>query len=198
MKTFLGDIHGSYGSIKATDHPCIQVGDYGLFYENELQKHNRRMKMFPNFYWIRGNHDSPQLCQKADKYLGDFGYNEKLDIFFISGAFSIDKSSRIIGQNWWPDEELKWDQWNECIELFEKVKPQTVVSHDAPMSIVQLMKSHHAMDKSNTQMGLEALLMAHKPKYWIFGHHHMDKKISTSTTDFYCVGIGKYLTLEDI
>lgn len=92
----IGDVHGKfdrYGEI-LTGLPCsIQLGDMGigfglddLFPKADPTKHR----------FLRGNHDNPELCRRHPNYLGDFGF--EFGIFFISGAFSVDRHLRTMGR----------------------------------------------------------------------------------------------------
>ncbi len=190
--TFLGDIHGMWGAIPQ-NHPnrIICVGDLGIGF----QKYFDDKPTFPdNFSFISGNHDSPELCKSIPNFLGRFGYKD--GIFFVSGAWSIDGYKRIEGHDKWHDEELNWQEWNECVSLYEQVKPKIVVSHDAPLSIVSYLRSQHSGDRSGTQRGLESMLNQHAPKLWIYGHHHQSSRIETSETTFICLGINELLTID--
>lgn len=108
----LGDIHGDFGfyfqwlSQKDPNDITIQLGDLGLgFYDKYDKQYEEGIKKYPNARFLRGNHDSPEVCKKQDAYLGDFGvFKDK--IFFISGAWSIDYDCRTPGKDWWRDEEI--------------------------------------------------------------------------------------------
>ena len=130
---FIGDTHAKFKHLKIICDqffplPCIQLGDMGMGFnfDHEFPK-------CPNLFWTRGNHDKATTCRKTKGYLGDFGYLEFDDLFYVGGAYSIDQARRIEGKSWWRDEELTEQQADECIELYQKTKPQVVCSHDAPL-----------------------------------------------------------------
>jgi hypothetical protein len=194
-----GDLHGLYAPLNkfATKHPqdtIIQLGDYGLF---DNQK-DRKRNLMPNVKFIRGNHDCPEVCKSKPNYLGDFGvYN---DIFFISGARSTDISDRTIGVDWWPDEELSYEQLNKVIALYEQVKPDTVISHDAPAAVCnKIIKLKHPNGYPYKPYGMtlafDQMLEIHQPKRWFFGHHHLKFNTRINNTEFRCVDINEKIWL---
>jgi predicted phosphodiesterase len=183
----IGDIHGdiaTYLSIlkkieeQEPGAKSIQIGDMGVgLPRSEFLPYNE------NHRWFRGNHDNPQVSHQHPGHLGDFGVWN--DVFYVAGAWSIDKDQRTPMHDWWPDEELSWEQWNQCIELYNAVKPKIVVSHDCPTTVAfDLFKKN---DRDNTKMGLQALFDIHQPDLWVFGHWHISVRKRTMGTRFVCL-----------
>lgn len=192
--TFIADAHGKFTELnhKIERHiqhnRVVQCGDMGLGF-----KWNDLSRKFPkNFYFIRGNHDNPETCRTFSNYLGDFGYNKELNLFFIGGAWSIDQNLRKEGVSWWRDEELNWEQCQQCVELYNQIKPDYVISHDCPQEIGDiilnklLIGSMEARHKTKTSQLLSQLFQDHKPKFWIFGHWHLDFDMEILGTRFIC------------
>lgn len=187
----IGDVHGNIDSYLGTiayierqgeligeGVRSIQVGDMGLF-----PKRPKFLPYMENHRWIRGNHDDPEMALNHPGNLGDFGVWQ--GIFYIAGAWSIDKDQRTPMVDWWPNEELNWEQWNKCIDLYTQVKPSIVVSHDCPSSVsYELWKIKCT---SNTAKGLQNLLDIHRPDLHIFGHHHKNANKTIGGTDFVCL-----------
>ena len=122
---FLGDIHGDFGELtkiadnvskKYGDIPMLQLGDMGIGFIPYVNKHTGKVcggdpeSLPENLFFFAGNHDNREKCKTYPNYLGDFGYNEKLKIFFISGAWSIDMLQRTPGLDWWYNEQLDYSQ----------------------------------------------------------------------------------------
>lgn len=145
---FIGDVHGKVIEFQnmlerrilpdsEEGEPIIQVGDMGAGFVTVPRYH-------PNVRWIRGNHDDPQESRKHPNYIGlkDYGYNEQHKLFWLAGAWSIDKDIRLWRMRnggavqWWPDEELSQPELDEALALYIEKKPEIVVSHEAPASIV--------------------------------------------------------------
>src|ERR1700693_5291578 len=107
MIKVIGDVHGKTGLYKRLvrsmppGQRSIQVGDMGIGFEG-VRIHNMSM----DHRWFRGNHDNPDKCRKHPNYLGDWGYDPETKIFWLAGAFSIDRAWRTEGVSWWADEEL--------------------------------------------------------------------------------------------
>jgi hypothetical protein len=182
---FLGDVHGCYSKyhdlIKKSKY-SIQLGDFGFEY-NTLDKVD-----FNNHKILKGNHDNYDI--DGPHFLGDFGTIELggYNIFFIRGSHSIDRQYRIPHQSWWPQEELNHIQANECIELYEKTKPDFVISHDCPIDCYQFLV--YNIDKlSYTARLLQILWQIHHPSNWIFAHFHKSWEDTVETTRFRCLNI---------
>jgi hypothetical protein len=185
---FIGDVHhwcrDEYLRIvrARSPLPSIQVGDLAMGIPGAGD-----LPVVEGAKFIRGNHDSPEVCRAHPNYLGDFGYWEEHGIFFLSGARSIDRDRRTPGLDWWWDEQLSLPQWDEAFDLYEKVRPRIVVTHECPMSVCQNLFDIY--DPDGTKMGLQALLDIHRPENWIFGHHHDGVKKQLDGTNFICLGI---------
>lgn len=155
---FLGDVHGKYNKIPKMLN-VIQVGDMGVGFEP-------LPKLPSTFRFIRGNHDTPSLCYQCQNYLGDYGYFG--DIFFVSGAYSVDRLQRIPYASWFPNEELTVVQANLALEGY--VGAETVVSHDCPQSVAEELFG--ANDRTFTRVLLDEILTKNPPERWVFGHWH--------------------------
>ncbi len=192
---FLGDVHGKLRSMPhANGTPIVQVGDLGVGFValSELD----RLEKARDFHFIRGNHDHPALCRKHARYLGDFGVAPKHlgGFFFVSGAFSIDKARRLIGIDWWPEEELSIMELDKALLAYRDAKPDVMVTHCPPESILRAylsrfpgIGSHLQYDPSRTEVALEMMLAVHRPRLWIFGHLHHKVVYEIEGTEFRCL-----------
>lgn len=189
--TFCSDVHGKFEELnklldKTKDHPFVQLGDLGIGFKNNP-------KSFPNnFHFIRGNHSNPAECKTYPNYLGDFGYNEKLNLFFVGGAWSIDWEMRKEGVSWWPDEELSMKQCNDALEFYEKIKPKYMISHDAPNKVKEEILSKMVLggykaEPTRTGQLLTAMFDIHQPKIWCFAHYHVYFRKIINGTEFICM-----------
>ena len=126
---FVGDVHGMFDEFGKLidgfpkDYFIFQLGDFGIGFDYRKDFERR-----DNVYFVRGNHDNPLYCKGRRDYLGDYGYLDSLDLFFVSGADSIDKDTRIQFKNWWPDENLNYEQFSKAIELYEEKRPKIVIA----------------------------------------------------------------------
>lgn len=185
---FVGDVHGRFKDLHllidrcSDDTKIIQVGDMGLgFHPHEPKKFK------DNFKFIRGNHDNPSICAECPNYLGDCGFSGELNLFYVSGAWSIDANMRIPFVSWWPDEELSLGQCQQVIEQYNETTPDYIVTHDCPDYIAQLLIGDG--HRFNTRMGqlFNQLWQNHKPKLWIFGHYHVKLDKEINGTRFICL-----------
>ena len=142
-----------------------------------------------NHRFIRGNHDSPELCRSHPNWISDSSFDGKH--FFLGGAWSIDQEHRIPGVSWWHDEELSVVELNAAIDSYETIKPSIVVSHDGPESITTalfLQDPRLPRFKTRTGQALETMFNIHQPKLWIFGHWHKYRNVTVHGTTFICLG----------
>lgn len=192
IKYFIGDVHGRFSTyypmLRKLDGPSIQLGDMGLGFgiDTRCPLYDGSENPVSGHYFIRGNHDDPEICRAQKSYLGDYGIFD--NIFFISGAYSIDKKYRTIGVDWWEDEEMNLQELDGAITLYKETKPETVVSHDCPFDVIGHVISGECFSASRTAMALSQMLSCHRPRMWIFGHYHRDLIFTHNGTIFVSVG----------
>lgn len=204
MLTVIGDCHGEYIRYKRIikEHEyTVQIGDMGYDYRPLIDVNSDSHKFFG------GNHDDYEVYGLLPHQLGNYGLRKLggIEFYFIRGAFSIDKNYRTPGIDWFPQEELNWDQRQECAADYERVRPKIVLSHDCPDFIAKAIGSSETLEwfgwnaetfLTDTQVLLEVLAVIHQPDLWIFGHHHkhFDEKIGN--TRFICLPELATFTLE--
>jgi hypothetical protein len=184
--TFLGDVHAKLYDMRIDrlSGTVIQVGDLGFGF----RKIDNNTIIKPITHFIRGNHDKPEFAKLHPSYLGDFGYKPEWGAFYMGGAASVDIENRTEGLDWWRDEELSYAQSLEALDLYDRVRPEIVISHEAPADVPEVMKLIRSKRNTNTSYALREMFDIHKPKYWVFGHYHQNSKMSILGTQFVCVG----------
>lgn len=194
--TIIGDVHGKVEQYKEITDNCevsICVGDFGFekqwnwLYENiDSDRH----VINP------GNHDTNKGFT-SQYSTGHFSFQSIPNLFTVRGAESIDKHLRTEGIDWFADEELNYQQQLEAFDLYAKVKPRIVISHDCPQIIMEsIFKMGWSFGKSQTRNMLQAMFDAHKPELWVFGHHHFSKDVNIFGTRFVCLDELETLTIE--
>lgn len=179
----------------------LQLGDLGFNYQEIYDGIDKEKHKF-----FGGNHDNYDIINKSPHCLGDFGIHtvpEFGDIFFVRGAWSIDLKYRKEGISWWKDEELNYQKCEEAIQLYEKLKPEFVVTHEAPWRVLPFLNLNpqFAIDcgwdssyiKTRTNMMFERMLEIHLPRWWIFGHYHQNFVEEIDGTIFICIQHEEYL-----
>jgi hypothetical protein len=197
MIKIIGDVHGKTGDYKRLvrnmppGQRSIQVGDMGIGFHGV-----RLHQMSDDHKFFRGNHDNPAKCKASRHYLGDYGFIPQDNLFWIAGAFSIDRLWRTPMETWWPDEELSYPELADAISLYERVKPKYVSSHEAPQAaasilLAKLMGPYFTAKAdcmmSRTAGALQTMLDLHQPKEWVFGHYHVNDRFFFRNTKFTCV-----------
>jgi predicted phosphodiesterase len=198
----IGDVHGKIDAYwkllkrLQKENPgniikTIQLGDFGFkkqhlwFLENIDYSFNKI---------VFGNHDwYPGVL--LDHSLKDWSHQFLLNksIFTIRGAWSVDQWNRTEGIDWFREEEIPYNKWDEIIDNWILHKPNIVISHDCPHSIRKTLFG--ISDKSLTSSGLEALLDLHKPHIWIFGHHHRSINQIIEGTQWICLKELEYIEI---
>jgi len=187
----VGDVHGRYEQLKqVTEHKPDEtytvLGDVGIGFANDPYTD----PIFPpNVRILRGNHDNPDVFRKHPNALPDWGYDPKLDLFWISGGYSLDGMERTYGVDWWPEEEqIAYPELMKVIEAFADHKPKYVISHECPFSAQLTMFPHTCVNQvhSRTKTAMEQMFEKHQPEYWLFGHYHIPKKAIINETFFAC------------
>lgn len=190
MITLIGDVHGKYKRyheiIREHDrHPyTVQLGDFGFDYET-LKNVDPKHHVF-----IGGNHDNYDKVNSVPHYLGDFGYMNinGIDFFYYRGAWSIDRQYRTIGIDWWEQEENKVEAFMQARELYRSIKPDIVLTHDCPETIVPyLLPPYSRVYQNSTGYFLQELFNIHQPKIWRFGHYHVRWTKNINGTNFRCL-----------
>lgn len=98
-------------------------------------------------------------------------------IFFVRGAWSIDFAYRTVGRDIWLNEELTPDELERALKMYTEVKPSIVVTHTCPQVLenhLVLTSGYGPLKKTRTGLGLQKMFDVHKPKLWVFGHHHQE------------------------
>jgi len=200
----VGDVHGMLDRFRKElkrlkaqfpDETVVQVGDLGLgFPKSQSPDFPKQMK------FIRGNHDAPAFCRAHPNYLGDYGTAE-IDghrVFYLSGAWSIDRAMRVEGISWWPEEELTIKELGEAFDLYLEYKPDVVITHDGPNQATQWILTRfnignygsyreESVKPTRTGQALSAMFEAYQPKIWFFGHWHFSWMKNLNGTRFICL-----------
>ena len=206
MTAIIGDIHGDInGLFDLADglDGWIQIGDLGWGFTRDP------IPEFPdNGKAIRGNHDCPVTAREHPSYLGDYGLTED-GIWYVSGAATpmFDRVRRTPGRDWWPDEELGYEELQQMLAAYEQAKPDIVVTHDAPYMLYRGLLGATAIkypghvgdpDHNRTAQAFDEMFSIHRPKLWYFGHWHMKWAYQHGGTWFRCVDINEVVIAGDL
>ena len=143
----VGDVHGNiaqYIDLVKNIPYSIQLGDLGFRYNTLVDNISSEFHKV-----LAGNHDNYDryankigFIHQTEHFLGDYGIHSVPDcgdFFFVRGGESVDKSMRIVGYDWWLDEELSYEKCSNCLESYSKIKPNIVISHECPESVIKFV-----------------------------------------------------------
>lgn len=210
----IGDVHGQldgeelatpgrrpYSELIADVAYSVQVGDMG---DAETYEQLGILVDPVRHRFVPGNHDHYD-CLPAHS-LGDFGEVTLggVSFFFIRGAASVDREKLItlgarLGRTlWFEGEELTEGEMRAAEVAYRQCSPAIVVSHDGPTEAAQAAFREafrhrwcpplSSFVRSRTNRFLDRLLALHRPRLWLFGHHHHNWSGWDGTTHFVCVG----------
>lgn len=212
--TFIGDTHTRFYHIREIlnmdNDMIISTGDFGYWpcvidIQNALYFMSRQNK---RLYFCDGNHENHWalnelynndivnnvLYMKRGKVITINGKN----ILFMGGANSVDKNSRKIGIDWFPEEVISE---KDIYSIPDNIKIDIVVSHTCPEEFFnKLQMKYHYEDNDPSRKALSFILDMYKPKLWVFGHFHMYQEGRFKDTSWVCLNQankkGWYKTVE--
>ena len=207
LTRIIGDIHGKWYDYQlltsSITHNSIQVGDFGIgfngsYWEDRVNDfHESKQHRF-----IRGNHDKPETCKnEMVGYIPD-GTVEN-DVMFVGGAWSIDWKYRTDGIDWWRDEELSYNEFNNLIDIYSVAKPRIMITHDCPTLAAYYMfikegktLGGKTLHLTKTGEALQQMFEIHQPDFWFFGHWHHSKTQKIDGTTFICLDELDYIEVD--
>jgi len=206
------------------DDILLVAGDFGLPWTLGEDATDRLLlawyeeKPFTTIF-VDGNHDNEDAIRTYPEitYLGakchqireNVLHAERGEVLHIGehkvlcmgGAMSVDIERRTPHISWWRDEEGSFLEWAHCQQSLITEKPDIIVSHDAPESVVEAMFPEYTWiaPTSSTQKNFEIILREIKDgapsvKDWYFGHHHKDREVEIDGIMYH----GMYQKIEEI
>jgi predicted phosphodiesterase len=189
----ISDIHGDsryHKKCMETSPYTLQLGDCGFSYNYVKDFDPERHKI------IGGNHDNYDEISECLNYVGDYGFLWD-KVGFIRGAYSVDRQWRTPGEDWWSQEELSQVLMEDVLKWFVKEKPEIMVTHECPITAFKRLKpEENTFIMNRTATLLEDCFRAHKPKLWIFGHHHRSAEFDIYGTHFVALDVYKTYKLR--
>lgn len=169
---------------------CVSLGDLG-----DSRTYRKTLGLYDNFYLVAGNHEEYPNLHNYTNYLGDFGTLPfASNVFFVRGAYSIDKNYRTPGYDWFPDEELTYTKAEQALELYEELKPEIVLTHDCPYYMAH--KIQGSIIESFTGRMLTEMIKIYEPRNWYHGHHHRNLVWDYGNTTLHSLAINEFLEIE--
>lgn len=212
----VGDSHANESFIKkiikkAQEEQChciIQLGDFG-YWPKDLQgmrflkaiKDNLRIPL----YFLNGNHEQlnllplnsnePYQIQEYLFYLPNcYKWEwEGLSFMTLGGAYSIDRPHRILGLDWFIQEEITEEQVQKACAHKDV---DILLTHDAPSCIsIKTIKGHYSKDIPEAlpnRQKLTEVVYTLNPRYLFHGHWHSYYKTTLTLyeRDYNCEVMG--------
>lgn len=191
----VGDVHAKWNYLNeliTEEKPDIILacGDFGYWPSYKEYSFDKIIPQNTKIYWCDGNHeDHWSLKRRLDENDGEpFAFAslpnvvymprgsvlelpDGRNVLFMGGADSVDKSLRILGKDWFPEEYITTPQILSALEIKKQI--DIIISHTCPQSAMDMVleTNPNKVHDPNPIM-LEELLKQYKPKQWFFGHWH--------------------------
>lgn len=190
----IGDVHGKidqYKQIieKEKAKESVQLGDFGFKSAHDWFLENMDCAAHKVLF---GNHDYYPYLFKEHSRCNICAFDNRLSIFYVRGAYSMDWKFRAMGLDLFSEEEISYNQFEPVLRMYERWRPAIVVSHDCPQFLLQPFFAYSNCFITKTGQLLDALYNVHQPSTWIFGHHHRSKKMQIGKTLFRCLNELEY------
>lgn len=103
-------------------------------------------------------------------------------IYCFGGAFSIDRSWRVLNESWWEEEIPTDEEFSHGTKTLEKYgyNIDYVLTHTCPLNMLPCLGSYHAAPEERPLQNYFQWVseqIAPSLKQWFFGHWHQDKAI---------------------
>src|SRR5574343_13744 len=193
----VGDVHGEWKLLDyliKREKPSIvlQTRDFGWF--PHIFKFNLVLPDGVKLYWCDANHEcffdlNYNYTDAINEVAPNVFYmrrcsvltiNDK-NIMFLGGADSIDKGSRTLGIDWFPEEVITMSDLKD-LDLSKNI--DIVISHTCPLEFNPI-KNYYGNDPSREACSF--ILKHFKPKYWFFGHWHVSKYGTYKKCKWWCL-----------
>lgn len=196
----LGDVHGKvhdYISFckkaEQEGYDTIQLGDLGF---RETYNAIEKTLDVTKHRCILGNHDYYPHRPLND--MGDFGYFDYngQSVFFVRGAFSIDKKYRVAGKSWFYEEELNLEERKSAVALYKTRKADIILSHESCQVLAQKIGNPQVLlnfgfdpetFSTKTNQMLQEMFDYHEPQQWFHGHYHKTYQQQIGNCNFRCL-----------
>jgi Icc-related predicted phosphoesterase len=187
--TIVGDIHGRFtylNQIINQEKPdlLICLGEFGYWpNSNWMDIKNINNTICP-IWWINGNHcDFYSLNRRtSNEILPNIWYKPRGSIerigdknfLFLGGGFSIDYKQRVVGFDYFPDDELL--KMSDIANIPKGTKIDVVCSHTAPNEFIMIGPERDRDWPDSSRVVLDKVLKKYKPREWYMGHWHLFKE----------------------
>lgn len=212
---FIGDTHGRWDDLyrdiallrDAGVDMIIQVGDFGCWNpEKKITSQSwEDLRLDFPVYWIDGNHeDFPFLKSMVDwdrlepqEVAANCIYIPRgtvleiggLRFGFMGGGASVDRHMRINGRDWFPEE---LPSYAEYMRLANVDPVDVIVAHDCPEEADEsLVRIKNDEPSNGNRRMLQALVEAHRPKFYVCGHYHQWVSQKVNDTEYITLGDGR-------
>ena len=137
----MGDVHGDHGRLNAFINKkqpkmILQCGDFGYWPRIKKEMINGSLRDYPQpkvkdtkVYWADGNHEDHWSLKNIEsneiwpnvfymKRGSVLTLEDGRNVLFMGGAVSIDKHMRTAGHDWFPEETIDNNDFNNLSHIY--------------------------------------------------------------------------------
>jgi len=133
-------------------------------------------------HWCDGNHEDHWALESrpSDEICSGVFYQPRGStltlpdgqvVLFMGGAESVDKGTRTLGLDWFPEETIAYRNFQDLPDI----RIDIVVSHTCPKEFIPYMGYSSKYNDPSCE-ALSRILEIYRPRRWFFGHWHQYKK----------------------
>lgn len=191
LTLYVGDIHGDFQALRAvvdavlgrlaSVERVIQVGDFGFWPRHDPDF--GLLSISVPLLFIDGNHEDHPSLQSArldapGRVLADCpalliprGYVAD-GVVFMGGGTSIDRSSRLEGEDWFREENLIEAEVARAIGRVRESPVKVMVAHETTAGAFHCIRRLDWAPVDRNRDLLEELFLAARPLVYVHGHYH--------------------------
>jgi hypothetical protein len=198
-----GDMHAEFSGLNALINKhkkdlemIICCGDFG--YWPNFDDDHKKIKTPVPILWCDGNHENhwalKEIVEKGELEIAKnifymprgstYTLKDGRTMLFMGGGDSIDKKSRILGRDWFPEEIIT----QKDLDNLPDTKVDIFITHTCPTELYPIMVKYYdgrQMEPSN--YALSIMWEKYKPSLWFFGHWHHYKEGNLDNTKWYAL-----------
>lgn len=227
----VGDVHGQHqelvGALREIQslygiRAAIQVGDFGFYKDLMARLRDQRIRFPVPLHVIDGNHEDHAWLQRALLTGAARRWKEEANLIyqprpslaqignskvgFLGGALHVDRPQQHNLLSRFPN-YLLCQQRQQATTLFNREKPELIITHSCPAGIGVGMQGASELDQGVTEYIINAGFdpgperdcgeselqklwqnLKYRPCGWAFGHFHCPSVTTIEGTRFVCAG----------
>lgn len=192
----LGDVGvcGFSPSVEKETRQILRELPVTVLFIDGNHEHHQRLNEYPVDQWMGGkvHFIEPGIIHLMRGQVYDI---EGTRFFTFGGAYSIDRSFRTEGVDWFPEEIPTHEEYKEGLRNLEKhdYKVDYILTHSAPREVAAALGyGEESTDEIALRKYLQQIADEAEYNMWFFGHFHEDEVIE----DTFCAMLDEIIVID--